>query len=146
MFQTVHVAHDGFRQIRQIPFAEPAQRQFPQTLRNADAHGLYFSVDQPVSRHILLQMGEEGEKQERENKNKERNCRRKGCAGGLRIHEPRHKPVQDANAAHHHKIHNDGPECPRFDVFHALFCQGVSALKFFPEHLTAPPLQLSRRW
>ena len=50
MLQTVHISHDGFRQVGQIAFAEIAERQFPQTFRNADTHILDFAVDQSIGR------------------------------------------------------------------------------------------------
>ena len=57
MLQPVHVSHDGFSQIRQIPFSEVSQRQFPQTLRQADPHILNFTVYQTVCCPVLLHMG-----------------------------------------------------------------------------------------
>ena len=56
MLQLVHIAHNRFREIRQVPLPEVAKGQFSQTLGQSDADCFDLAIDQAVRGSILLQM------------------------------------------------------------------------------------------
>ncbi len=141
MLQPVHITHDRFRQIGQIPLAEIAQRQFPQTFRETDARVFHFTVNQSIGRLILLQVRKEGENEKNQDKDHDRDRIRQRGSFRQRVHIAVHHECQDPHAAHYNKICNDRPESPLFCVFDALIRKGISPLKIFTEHPVFPPLQ-----
>ena len=64
MFHAVHIAHNGLGQIRQIPLAEVAQRQFAQPLRQTEPGRFHLVIDQSIGGVVLLKMSHKGKNQE----------------------------------------------------------------------------------
>ena len=60
---------------------------------------------------------------------------RQRVSGCKRAHKAGHHQVENAHAAHNCQIDDDRPECPLFDIAHALIGQGIFALKLLPKHL-----------
>ena len=139
VLQAVHVAHDGLGQVRQIPLAEVAQRQLAQALRQGKAGGLHLAVDQPVGGFVLLQVGDEGQRDEQQPQQNKYDGLRQRRAFCKRVHEPRHHQVEYTHAAHDHEVDDHRPEGSPLCVLHALIREGISALKAFAEHFTSPP-------
>ena len=141
MLQTVHITHDRFRQISQIPLTEIAQRQFPQTFRETDAHVFHFSVNQAIGRLILLQMCKKGQNEKNQDKDQDRDSIWQRSSIRQRVHIAVHHECKDPHAAHYNEICNNRPKSPLFCVFDSLIRKGISPLKIFAEHLIFPPLQ-----
>ena len=139
VLQPVHVAHDGLGEIGQVTLAEVAQGELAQTLGQGNAHVFHFAVDQAVGRLVLLQVGDKGEQQEDQDHQQDRQRLLERRSVGQRGQQPLHHEVEDAHAAHHDQVHDDGPEGARFGVLDPLIAERVLALKCFSEHLIPPP-------
>ena len=139
VLQAVHVAHDGLGQIGEVTLAEPAQRQLPQTLRNADAHVPHLGIDKAVSRPVLLQVRQKRQQEKHKKQRKERDRPRQRRAVCERVHEARHQKIQDTDAEHDHKVGHDRPKRSQLHVLHALIGERILTLKVFPEHHIASP-------
>ena len=144
MLHAVHIAHNGLGQIRQIPLAEVAQRQFAQPLRQTEPGGFHLVIDQSIGGVVLLKMSHKGKDQEYNHQPEQEGCvgqRLVVCKGS---HQAVHQQIQDAHAAHDDKVDDDRPEGSLFDIFYALVGEGVFPLKVFAEHILHPSLTV--RW
>lgn len=134
MLHAVDVAHQGLRQIGQIPLAEKAERQLTQPLRQTQPGGLDFTIHQTVGGLVLLEMREKGEKCKRRKAGQHRQSCGQGGAISQSFHQAGHHKVQDADSAHDHQIDEYRPEGALFGVLYALIRQGIFPLKVCSEH------------
>ena len=61
VLHAVDIAHQGLRQVGQIPLAEKAEGQLAKPLRQAQPGGLDLAIHQAVGGLVLLEMCEKGE-------------------------------------------------------------------------------------
>ena len=134
VLHAVDIAHQGLRQVGQIPFAEKAERQLAKPLRQTQPSGLDLAVHQPVGGLVLLEMREKGEKCKRRKAGQHRQGCGQGGAISQSFHQAGHHKVQNADPAHDHQIDDYRPEGTLFGVLYTLIRQGIFPLKVCSEH------------
>ena len=135
VLQPVHVAHQGFRQVRQVTLAEIAKRQPAQALRQAQPGVFHLAVDQSVGCLVLLQVRQVGNQEEYcRNAGKHQRVRQRGSLG-QRIHQAGHQRIEDAHAGNHDQVHDHRPGRSLFDIPDAVVRQRISPLYILPEHI-----------
>ena len=133
VLHAVDIAHQGLRQVGQIPLAEKAERQLAKPLRQTQAGGLDLTVHQAVGGLVLLEMREKGEKCKYHEASQHRQSRRQDTAGQS-FHQAGHHKVQNADPAHDYQIDDYRPEGSLFGVLYTLIRQGIFPLKVCSEH------------
>ena len=85
---------------------------------NADI--FYFGVHQAVGCFVLLNVGQEGQNDERQQHEDIRKRPGQRRAVAQRVHKAGHQQIQNAHAAHDHQVDDYRPEGPLFHVLNAL--------------------------
>ena len=134
----LHVAHDGFGQIRQVAPPEKRQRQFAQALGDLDALIAAFLVVNAVGVVILLPIGQQQRREEHRKAYGERHCARQIGAFAQVLHEPVHHLEQKRHAGHGDQVRDARPEHAALHARDALIRKEVLLLKR-GEHQASPP-------
>ena len=111
MLHPVHISHEGFSEIRKVPFAEVAQGEFPQPLRQAQTGRLDLTVHQTVGGPVLLQVGHKGQQDKPHGQDcwQHRPRQRRTVRQG--VHKGPHQQIQDTHSTHNHQVCDDSPKC-----------------------------------
>ena len=134
----LHIAHDGFGQIRQVAPPEERKRQFAEALGDLDALIAAFLVENAVGVVVLLPIRQQQRHEEHSKANGKRHRARQVGAFGQVLHEPVHHLEQKRHAGHGDQVRDARPEHAALHAGHALVGKEVLFLKR-GEHHASPP-------